>query len=151
MKRKVLINTLVSLLIPFFFMIRWLPNIYAGIIHGEYRYYDYRVNSFWELLSYVYGGWTYPIGAIVGGLVILLPFQLIKDGSEEKGTPLSFIKKWWILSGIVLGWVLAFGSISNIWTTPWWHNFIYPVFALIFGFVFNTLLYFGIDRYVEEE
>lgn len=151
MKRKVLINTLMSLLIPFFFMIRWLPNIYAGVFHGEYRYYDYRVNSLWELLSYVYGGWTYLIGAIVGGLVILLPFQLIKDGSEEKGTPLSFIKKWGVLSGIVLGWVLVFGSFSNIWTPPWWYNFIYPVFALVFGFVFNTLLYFGIDRYVKRE
>src|SRR5690606_3121954 len=128
--------------------IRWWPNLYEGLFHSVYEYDDFRVQNFWELIDYVYGGWNYLLGAVIGGVMILFPFQVLKDSRYKKGRSLSFKGKWMILSGIVLGWILILGTFSNIWAIPWWYNLVYPIFALVVGLVFNTILYFWIDLHM---
>lgn len=149
MKRKIIGNILVSLLIPILFSVRWFPAIYKGIFYGEYEYYDFQVNTFGELLGYIYGGVGYFFGAILGYIAIILPFQIIKESRYNKGKVNSFKFKWVIISLIVLLWILIFGTFSNIWMVPWWHNLIYIGFSFGFGLICNTVLYLGVDRYVE--
>ncbi|MCL7986760.1 hypothetical protein M8998_02280 [Sphingobacterium sp. lm-10] len=82
--------------------------------------------------------------------MILLPFQLVKDHYTGMGKSLSFGKKVFALSLLISILICLFGSFSNIWTIPWYYNFIYIVYAFGFGLLFTTLLYVMVDRYVEK-
>lgn len=62
---------------------------------------------------------------------------------------MSFVQKWLGITVLILGTVLLFGTFNNIWMFPWWHNLIYTVFSFGFGLICNTVLYLGVDRYVE--
>ena len=151
MKRKILGNILASFLIPVLLSVRWFPSIYKGVFHGVYEYYDVQVDTFGELLMNIYGGANYFLGAVLGGLIILLPFQLIKNGYYRSGKHLSFTKKWMILSSIFLGLIILFGTFSNIWWIPYWKNIYYILFSLGFGLIIAGLLYLCVDRYVERQ
>ena len=147
--RKIIFNAFIALLIPIVLLIRWIPNVFNALLFGQYKYYDFRINTLGKFLSTVYDG--YFIMWIISLLFIFFPFQLIKDFYiEKKGRPLSFIKKTSVLSSIVVAIILFFGSFSNIWMLPWYNNLIYLVFAYGFGLLFTTLLYFTIDKYVEK-
>lgn len=92
----------------------------------------------------------YFLNAIVFSLLILLPFQLIKDYHYTKGKRLQFSQKVLYFSVLVLILIGLFGSFSNIWWVPWYKNMVYVAYALGLGFVCTTILHFTIDRYVEE-
>lgn len=140
---------MVGLLAPIYFNIRWLPNVYDAIFNGVYHYYDFQIKSLNEFLYHVYGT-LYLAEYAFSVIMVLLPFQLIKDYFFKKKNKLSFFGKWGILAGIMVSWILILGTFSNIWWTPWYYNFIYLAFSLGFGLVFTTLLYFMVDRYVEK-
>jgi hypothetical protein len=146
---KIIANITAGLLVPIFLNIRWFPNVYDAVFNGVYRYYDFQIKSLDEFLYHVYGS-SYLFEYAFSVIMVLLPFQLIKDYFLKKKGKLSFFGKWGILSAIIVSWILIWGSVSNIWTSPWYHNFIYLAFPLGFGLVFTTLLYFMVDRYVEK-
>ncbi len=142
--RKIIGNLVVGIFVPFLLKIRWLPNVYDAVFYREYKYYDFEFNSLSEFLKEIY--WNgFLLEYFLGLLFILLPFQLIKDHYKRKNKPLSFFSKFRVLAGIVISWVIIFGLFSNIWTIPWWHNFIYVAFALFFSLVITTLLYILVD------
>ncbi len=144
-------NLLVGLLIPIALKIRWLPNVYDALFKGIYKYYDVRIDSLGEFLRYVYGN-SYPIAYVLSIAMLLLPFQLIKDHySLRMKVRISFLRKWIILSAIVAGWIALWGTVSNIWMIPIFHNVIYLAFAIAFGFIFTSLLYLTVDQYVERD
>ncbi len=146
---KIIANLTAGLLMPVILNIRWLPNVYDAVFNGVYRYYDFQIKSFGEFLYHVYGS-SYLIEYALSTILVLVPFQLIKDYFFKRKGKLSFLNKWGILTGIMVSWILICGSFSNIWWVPWYHNFIYLAFSVGFGLVFTTPLYFLVDRYTEK-
>jgi len=151
MFRKITANLVVGLLAPIFFKIRWLPNVYDALFKGVYKYYDFQIDSLNEFLYHVYGD-SYFIDYILSILLFMLPFQATKDYylSRKKARP-AFLRKWLTLTAILFGWIIFWGCFSNIWAYPYYYNLIYLVYALSFGLIFITLLYFTVDRYVEKK
>ncbi len=143
MYRKIIMNFLIGLLLPIALSIRWFPHVYNAFFKGIYKYYDFRIESLGEFLYHVYGR-TYFIEYFVHLFVLFLPFQLIKDYYfNTKKIRLSFLKKWGVLTSILLVWMLLWVPLR----LEYWRFF---VFAIGFGLVFTALLYFTIDRYVEK-
>ncbi|ATL43526.1 hypothetical protein DSC47_10755 [Elizabethkingia miricola] len=147
--RKYISNLLIGLLIPLFLKLRWISNVYDAVVYEKYKYYDFQINSLNEFLYNVIGK-SYLFDYILGVILILFPFQIIKDRLIYKGKKISFLQKVLLLSGIVMFEILVVGSFSNIWQTPWWSNLVYFIFSLTFGLLFTTLLYFTLDRYIEK-
>lgn len=148
--RKIFGNILVSLLSPIFFSIRWLPNVYEAIIFKKYTYYDLEFNSLGQYLLAIYGNTFVPL-SLFSFFLIFVPFQTVKDYFLRTGRPLNFLKKVAVLSGYVIVLVLVWGMFTNLWTTPWYNNLVYLIYAFVFGFVFAGLLYLMIDRYKEKK
>lgn len=146
---KIIANLIVGIFIPIILKIRWLPNIFEAVFFGKYNYYDFEINSLGEFLKEVYVR-DFFLEYSLSIILILLPFQLIKDNYFLKNKRLSFFRKFQILTGILIVWIIILGSFSNVWMTPWWYNFTYLVFAVFFSLVFTTLLYFLVDRYMEK-
>lgn len=146
---KIILNLIVGIFIPIVLKIRWLPNLFEAVFYGKYNYYDFQINSLGEFLKEVYvrGFW---LEYVLGIILILLPFQLIKDNFHRKNKSLRFFRKVQILFGILIGWIIVLGTFSNIWIIPWWYNFVYLVYAVIFSLIFTSLLYFLVDRYAEK-
>jgi hypothetical protein len=146
MIRKIIVNLLVAFFIfPTFIFIKDLI-----IIDVEYYPYDLDRNS---LVDYLYVFWNHYFDFLIPimlSLLILLPFQLIKDGQYRRGTRYSFARKWIILMSLLSGAILLWGSFSNIWVDPWWKNLYYLLFVALFGLSVNGLLYLFIDRRIEK-
>jgi hypothetical protein len=146
MIRKIIVNLLVAFFIfPTFIFIKDLI-----IIDVEYYPYDLDRNS---LVDYLYVFWNHYFDFLIPimlSLLILLPFQLIKDGQYRRGTRYSFARKWIILMSLFSGAILLWGSFSNIWVDPWWKNLYYLLFVALFGLSVNGLLYLFIDRRIEK-
>ena len=149
MIRKIIYNSLVSLIMPFVFNFRWLPGLYDAIFNNVYSYYDFQINSVREYFKIVFLFSYLPV-TILSLLGIFLPFQLIKDFYWRKGKPLTIKNKIAFLTGIIIFYILVFGSFNNIWTIPWYNNFFYLLFAFIFGILFTLVLYLSIDKYVQK-
>ncbi|RAV27408.1 hypothetical protein DN748_18820 [Sinomicrobium soli] len=147
--RKIIVPLFIALPIPIFLKIRWLPNVYDALFKGIYRYYDFEIETLREFIFHVYGS-SYFIDYVLSVLMLMLPFQLIKDYYSKKNIRLSFLKKWGILTCIVSGWIILLGTFSNIWWVPWYKNMIYIAYALFLGLICTTLLYFAIDRHVDK-
>ena|SRR5690606_25426128 len=145
--RKIFVNLLAAFVIfPLFLSVKYWKNI----VNGQYRYYD----AYYEKLTdYIYvtviHSIGYPIMPIFVLIFIFLPFQLLKDYYSKQRKRLSILKKILILSILVLGLIVLFGTFSNIWTLPIYKNLIYLVYSLAFGGFFAWLLYALIDRYEE--
>ncbi len=144
--RRILGNLIASLIAPIVFLVRWTPNVINAILYGEYEYYDFEISSTGELLSKIYGKGYFGL-SLISLIIIFLPFQLIKNYYAKEEKPLSFINRSIALASILLLLILLFGTFSNIWAIPWYHNFIYIAYAIGFGLLFTTLLHFLIDRY----
>jgi len=84
-------------------------------------------------------------------ILILLPYQLIKDSNLNKGRKMSIGKKVLLFTGLICGLIILFGSFNNIWWRPWYKNLYYIVFALSFGLFFAIFLHLSIDRYEERK
>lgn len=146
MTRKIIVNLLASfVLVPTIFISKYWENI----ISGNYQYYD---NHYYTLSKYIYillHEQGYPILSVFSLLCIFLPYQIIKDYFFRKKIKIIFIYKI-ILLIIIIGFiVLIFGSLYDIWKSPWWGNYIYIIFVIGLGTFFTSLLYFTVDRYVE--
>jgi tellurite resistance protein TehA-like permease len=92
----------------------------------------------------------YFLNAIVFSILILLPFQLIKDHYYTRGKRLQFPQKVLYFSILVLILITIFGSFSNIWWVPWYKNMVYVAYAFGLGLICTAILYFTIDQYVEK-
>lgn len=102
------------------------------------------------ILIAIFGDPFYFLNAIGFSILILLPFQLIKDYHYTKGKGLQFPQKVLYFSMLILLLIGLFGSFSNIWWVPWYKNIGYVVYALGLGLVCTTILHFTIDRYTEK-
>ena len=84
MSRKILVNLILNLIVPFLFKIIWFPNLYNAIFKKEYIYYDFEIKSFSEFFYYVYGE-DYLIIYLLSLLLFLMAFQLLKDYYYNNG------------------------------------------------------------------
>ncbi len=150
MFRKIVGTMLVGLLAPIIFKIGWLPAVIDAIIYGKYKYYDFQIDSFGIFLKHVYFE-TFIYEYLFAIIVIFLPFQLLKDYYLNNKSPLSFFKKILLLSCLMALSIIIVGTFSNIWDVPWYNNFRYVAFSLLFGSIFTTILYLVIDRHVENK
>jgi len=129
-----------ALLSPFVILLRWLPAVYNAVVRQEYVYYDADITTLTEFLYRVYGE-SYLFFACVSLIFIFIPFQLIKDNFLKRGNQLPFIKRLFILFLLTTTILLCAGMFINIWWVPWYKNFLYLVFALVFSLFFNTVIY----------
>lgn len=146
--RKIVVNLIASfILFPVFLSVKYWGNI----LSGSYRYYDSNYESLWEYIYVIIlHPLAYPLVPFLTFLFILIPFQLVKDYYLKKNAPLSFLKKFVILTIIVSLVIIVFGLFSNIWSIKWYENFLYLAYAFGFAIVFTPLLYLMIDRHVEK-
>lgn len=101
MVRKIIGNLLVGRLLPILAASRWWPNIYNGVVHGKYEYYDFRIETL-EELGYEIFGRDFLVDYIIGLVLLLLPFQLIKDYNYKKnGRGIAIWNKCLVLSVII--------------------------------------------------
>ena len=146
--RKILVNILAAGLTPIVIKASWLPNVFNAFFSQEYKYFDYRIDSLGEMLYNVYGREYIPI-LILSLLLVFLPLQLLKDYYRKEGKykMLTFLKKWILLTSIVLGLILLMGTFTNIWTLPLYRNLLYILYAAGFSLVFTTFFHYLLDRY----
>ncbi len=144
MSRKISVNLILNLIVPFLFKIIWFPNLYNAIFKKEYIYYDFEIKSFSEFFYYVYGE-DYLIIYLLSLLLFLMPFQLLKDYYYNKGYKLSYTKKVFLLMLIIICCISIFGTFSNIWMFPYWHNIIYIIFSFFLSIILTTITYYFID------
>lgn len=144
MIRKLLANLLMAfVLFPVFISVRHWGNIINGIYKVEDMYFD----SFWEYILYIT---TFPLLPALFFLLILCPFQLLKDYFNRKGRPLYLVVKCVIFSLFVTVCyaLLSRGYLANIMRySPM--SFWGPI--ILAGIIFPVSLYFLVDRYVERQ
>ncbi|OPB91076.1 hypothetical protein BAZ10_15050 [Elizabethkingia occulta] len=144
--RKILWNIIAALVL---FPIVGIGRHWVNIITGNYEYYNihYTLREYLRLLLH---GQVY--FSIFWLMIVLLPFQLIKDYRLRINKKLSFLYKILIFAAIVSLIVLIAGSFFvNLWATPWWNNFLYLVVAIGLSVIFTPFLYLTIDRHVEKK
>lgn len=147
--RKILINILAAIFTPVVMMANWLPNVFNAVFYQRYEYFDFRINSLSEMLYNVYGRTYIPI-VVVSLLLVFLPLQLIKN-RYQKNKKLTFLKKWMLLTLIILFWVVFTGTFTNIWGFPLYKNLIYIIYAGGFSLIFTTFFHYTLDRYERNE
>lgn len=147
MFRKLLANILMAfLLFPILIGQRHWGNWLQGIYKNEDIYYD----TLGEYMRVYLHDTAYPFLPVMFLILILLPFQLIKDYFSEKRKPLSLLVKslvftvfytvcYAFLAGGYMGYMLKSNPMS------FWG----PI--IIAGILYPILLYFTIDRYVERK
>ncbi|MDF2517656.1 MAG: hypothetical protein K0R59_2952 [Sphingobacterium sp.] len=150
MFRKIVGTILVGLLAPIMFKIGWLSAVIDAIFYSKYKYYDFQIDSLGVFLRHVYLE-TFVYEYLFAIIVIFLPFQLLKDYYLKNRMPLNFFRKILLLSCIVAISIIIVGTFSNIWDIPWYNNFKYILFSLLFGIIFTTILYLVIDRFDERK
>ncbi|MCC2600715.1 hypothetical protein [Sphingobacterium sp. FBM7-1] len=147
MLRKLITNILIAfVLFPIFTADRHWSNWLNGVYKIEDAYYE----TFGEYVQVYLHETAYPLLPFLFLILILLPFQLIKDYFNSKGKPLHFLIKsvvftiffafgYTFLAGGYMGYMLKSNPIS------FWG----PI--IIAGILYPILLYFTIDRYVERK
>ncbi len=146
--RKLIGNLLAATVAPILLQVGVLPNVFRAIFYGEYKYYDFKIDSLKEYLLTVYSG--YFLFYFVTLVFVLLPFQLIKNHYNEQGIRLSFLKKSGILSGIVLFYFLIAGLFFvNLFFPVWYYNLHYLLIATVFGVVMSAILHLLVDSAIE--
>ena len=148
MIRKISGNLIIALFIPFLLKIRWLPNVCNALFKKEYKYYDFDIKTLSEFLYHVYGE-NYIGSYLISLIGFLIPFQIIKDILYKSKGKISFLHKIFIVTILLCIEIIIIGTFVNIWTIPWWHNFMYLLISIVFGIIITTITYFFIDRYVE--
>lgn len=141
---KLLGNSITALLTPFLIGCYNIPSLYKAIFYKEYKYYDFDISTFSDFFYYTYGQF-YIIIYILSLIFFFLPFQLIKDYYITKKENLSFIKKVYIFSAIILTCILILGSFINIWIYPYWYNLLYIIFSFVLAIILTTILYYLVD------
>ncbi len=145
MKRKIIGNLLVGLILPILILGRWLPNTYHAVFFDVYEYYDFHITSLSQFLSTVYRHYIFIY--VISLLFILLPFQVLKDlYYAKKGKYLSLLKKvlFLVLLLLIENMLFIRGPIYE-----WYGRYI--LFAAGIGIPISILLYFTVDRYVERK
>ncbi|WP_293944785.1 MULTISPECIES: hypothetical protein [unclassified Sphingobacterium] len=144
MIRKITANLIVAfVIIPFILT----AGSWANIISGNYRIEDAYYNSLSEYIGVILHETAFPIFSILYLLLILLPYQLIKDRYYIKnGHGMSFWKKLLILTAMIaLLWLLIFQyPISD-----WYIKFLSYVIGIAVSV--STILYFSVDCYSENK
>lgn len=141
--RKLIANFILAFIIlPIISFAKYFSN---EISSGNWYNESFQV----ELLEFihVYG---YFLPSILCLIFILWPFQIIKDRFRSK--QLSFINKTFIffsLTFVIM--IIASLSIYGMVRSPWWKNYTYLVFAIVFSLFCTTFLYFAVDRHVASE
>src|SRR5690606_30994415 len=124
MKRKLIVNLIITFVIlPISVKLEDIFNV----IRGEYSVYDTYNSNLKDYLSVTVFNVTNLIIALFALVFVFFPFQLFKDYYCKKNKPLSFIRKVYLLSLIVISIILLLGSFSNIWAIPWYNNLMYFV------------------------
>ncbi|HAY3552122.1 hypothetical protein KRE47_08730 [Elizabethkingia meningoseptica] len=144
--RKILWNIIAAFVL---FPIVGIGRHWVNIITGNYEYYNihYTLREYLGLLLY---GQVY--FSIFWLLIVLFPFQLIKDYRYRIGKRLSFLYKVLVFAGIISSVILIAGSFFvNIWGTPWWDNLLYIIVAIGISIIFTPFLYLTIDKSVERK
>jgi len=146
MLRRLLANVLLAyILFPLIILTRHWNTILNGVYRIEDAYYD----SFKEYMVAHLHQTAYPLLPTLFLLLILCPFQLIKDYFNRKGRPLSLWIKCPIFSLFVTVCyaLLSRGYLANIMRySPM--SFWGPI--ILAGIIFPVLLYFLVDRFVEK-
>lgn len=145
MTRKILVNILLSFItLPLFFFAKDLI-----IIDPKYYRHELDRTSFMDYFIVFFNHYIDPLIAFLFLILILLPFQLIKDWSYTKGVRLPLLIKCLIFAIIFMFYyaLLARGYMSYIMSSSpmeYWG----PVIG--FGIFYPVVLYFLVDRYVEK-
>lgn len=147
MIRKILINIFTAFVIfPFLLSFKEWGNIFNGI----YKIEDAHFETFKEYFFIYLRSTAYPILSILFLIIILMPFQLIKDYFYGKGKPLSLFLKCtaflflFTLSSMIFarGYLFYIVSVKAL-------IFFVPVF--LFGVFYPLFLFYTIDKYVERK
>lgn len=138
--RKILINIFVSFIVLQLFI---NFNYIYNIVKGDYKYFDTTYTNIGEYLSITVFTFGNLIISILSLFLIFFPFQIFKDYYYNKGSKLSFIKKWGVI------FILIF-----LWSLIWRGSLIFNISSILImtatALFFNILLYFLIDKYVEK-
>ncbi|WP_164122787.1 hypothetical protein [Sphingobacterium sp. xlx-130] len=127
--------------------VRWWPNIYNGVVYGKYEYYDFHIETLGEQLYQIYGQ-TYGFVYIFSLILVLLPFQIIKSYCYNKNNrALKLWKKCLILFGIMS---VVFAFLFRPPMTEMRERLELFAILLALGTLFALILYFCVDRYVEQ-
>lgn len=148
--RKLIFNILTCLIAPITYFINSLPGIYMAVVHKQYVYYDFEINSLHEYLNIVFGNLYFRM-SLFTLILIFIPFQLIKDYYNKRNQRLTFLRKTILLSSIIAAWIVLWGLVGNIWFYPYYKNWVYLAFSISFGLFFTTFLHFTIDKYTERK
>lgn len=143
MTRKILVNALISFgLLQLFFFIKYYS---IEIDRGYWQMY-----SFEEKLKDFLHSFGYMIPSFLFSILILWPNQLIKDDFYRRMKPLSFLKKWLLMTILILVWIVLWGCFSNIWAIYWLDNYIYLAFSIGFALVSAFILHYLLDFHIEK-
>lgn len=139
MVRKIIFNIIIGyVLFPIFLIFREWNNF----INGIYKYEDIVYESLYEYLIDYLHTLAYPLVPTIFLLIVLLPFQLIKDSYFNRfNKPLNLWLKFVVLVLIlflVYFFLITRGHMKNFWLS-----------TICFGAIYTLILYFTVDRYVE--
>lgn len=147
MLRKIIGNLFAAFVIyPVISMVRSWRDLTKGIYRIEDAYY----NTFWDYLQVFLHEIGFPWLQILFLVIILWPFQYVKDRFARKGKPLAFLVKCLVFMVIMMIWLSVF--IINVLSNPFpGEARIY--FWIIFGsgIVFPFILYLLVDLYTEKQ
>lgn len=147
--RRILVNILAACLLP---LILVAGDLYDAVTSPQrYQPDEFQIGL---LIEYFYDHhWDTSIRmAVLSLMLIFLPFQLIKSfylSSEKK--PISFIRKWIVLSVIISIWFFLAGAIVVFWLTPWYRIPLTIAFPFLIGLIFTTFFHYTLDRYERKE
>src|SRR5690606_36585679 len=117
--RKITFNILVAFFVfPLVMRIKYWIDFGINPVKKYESIRDLIANEFFHNSLYIIMAFSFLI-------LILLPYQLIKDVSLKKGKKLTYIKKTMIFTGLIGIPILLLGAFSNIWWIPWYKNFLY--------------------------
>lgn len=133
---KIIVNLFVAFFIlPLILVTKELNTVFSNDFNTNKEY----IKLFLEDLGYPFISYLFLI-------IILFPFQLIKDWYYRNNKKLVFIKK----TGILLLLMINSFIIGHIFFDFLISSFLIEIFvAIILSLVFTTILYFLIDKYVE--
>lgn len=145
MWRKVIFNLIAGfVLLP---LISFMTFYYQEVRTGNWTENPFSYESGKFLHSEIYG-----LIEVLFLILILIPFQLLKNHRFKRGYKMGFLKRWLILTLIFLIVIFIFAVFTyGAIAIPWWRNYIYIVLSIIIALVFSTFLYFTVDRYVEKK
>jgi len=123
-----------------------LPNMWNNVLENNYHVYDTYYDTLWEYFLSQLNHLGYPYTVLFYTVVILIPFQLIKDFFYKiKKAKLSLLYKCLILTVMS---VLFYTILASLYTNEFPVSFF--ITAIPIGIINALFLYFFIDRYTEK-